>query len=64
VTAETLYEAAALALSLLRREDWTDAISPGTPIEVEVREPPTTHAVSLLQIQRGATGSRSVPTRS
>lgn len=56
VTAETLYEAAALGLSMLRREHWTDAIAPGTRIEVQVSETPTTHTVSLLQIQRWCDG--------
>jgi len=56
VTAESLYEAAALALSTLRRQDWVDPIGPGTRLEVQVREPATTHIVSVLQIQRWCDG--------
>ena len=56
VTAESLYEAAALGLSLLRKEHWTDPIAPGTQIEVHVREPATTHTVSVLQIRRWCDG--------
>ena len=56
VMAESLYEAAALGLSMLRTEDWADAVAPGTPLEVQVREPATTHTVSVLQIQRWCDG--------
>jgi hypothetical protein len=52
VTAESVYEAAALGLSRLRRDEWADQIAPGTPIEITVREPATTHTVSLSQIRR------------
>jgi hypothetical protein len=56
VTAESVYEAAALGLSLLRRDEWADQIAPGTPIEIAVREPATTHTVSLAQIHRWCDG--------
>ena len=32
VTADSLYEAAALGLSLLRKGDWTDPVAPGTQL--------------------------------
>jgi hypothetical protein len=51
VTAETLYEAAALGLKLLRQGDWTDVVGTGTKLEVQVREPATTHTVTVKQIQ-------------
>jgi hypothetical protein len=47
VSAESVYEAAALGLSRLRRDEWADQVAPGTPIEIAVREPATTHTVSL-----------------
>ncbi len=55
MTAESVYEAAAIGLSRLRRE-WADQIAPGTPIEISVREPATTHTVSLGQIRRWSDG--------
>ena len=56
VTAESVYEAAALGLSLIRRDEWSDQIAPGTPIEITVREPATSHIVSLAQIRRWCDG--------
>ena len=56
VTAESVYEAAALGLSRLRRDEWADQIAPGTPIEIIVREPATTHSVTLAQIRRWCDG--------
>ena len=55
VTAESVYEAAALGLSRLRSDEWADQIAPGTPIEITVREPATTHTVSLDKFAAGAT---------
>ena len=34
VSAESLYEAAVLGLSLLKEEDWVDPIAPGTRLDV------------------------------
>ena len=56
VTAETLYEAAAAALMLMRKDEWGEPIAPGTPIEIQVREPPTTHTVTLAQVRRWCDG--------
>ena len=47
VTAETLYEAAAAGVSLLKREDWGEPIARGTPIDVEVRPPAVTHRLTV-----------------
>src|SRR5436190_2472517 len=41
VTAESIYEAAALGVSALKSDGWADAIAPGTEREVQVREPAT-----------------------
>jgi hypothetical protein len=43
VTAESIYEAAALGVSALRNSDRADAIAPGTELEIQVREPATSH---------------------
>ena len=41
VTAESIYEAAALGVSTLKSSGWVDAIASGTELEIEVREPAT-----------------------
>lgn len=56
VTAESLYEAAALALSIFRKADWADEIGPGTELCVSVKTPETTHRVTLDQIRRWCDG--------
>ena len=56
VTAETLYEAAALALSVFRQSDWADNIAPGTELDVTVRAPEATHSVTVNQIRRWCDG--------
>ena len=54
VTAESLYEAAILGVALLRADGWAKQLSPGTPIEVQVRALATTHCVSIAQLRRWA----------
>jgi len=56
VTAETLYEAAALGLNLLRSDDWVQALAPGTEIQVRVCHPSTSHTVTLAQLRRWCDG--------
>jgi hypothetical protein len=56
VVAETLFEAAALGLRLLRQTSWADGVAPGANIEVQVREPATTHTVTVHQIRRWCDG--------
>jgi hypothetical protein len=51
VTAETLYERAALGLALLRKDGWTEAIAPGTELEVQVRQPAARHTVTLAHLR-------------
>ena len=54
VAAESLYEAAALAVSEFRRHPWTDGMEPGavTRLAVSVKSPATTHEVSIRQLER------------
>ena len=52
VAAESVYEAAALGVSVLRKHEWTDAIAPGTELEIQVHEPATSHRLTVGQIQR------------
>lgn len=56
VTAETLYEAAAAGLALLRQEEWAGVIGPGTELEIRVKSPETRHTVTLSQIARWCDG--------
>jgi hypothetical protein len=56
VTAESIYEAAALGVSALRTSGWADAIAPGTELEIQVREPATSHRLTVGQIQRWCDG--------
>lgn len=56
VSAETLYEAAALALAMFRESEWADQIAPGTELRVTVRAPETTHSVTTSQIRRWCDG--------
>ena len=52
VTAESIYEAAALGVSALKNSGWVDAIAPGTELKIQVREPATCHRLTLQQIRR------------
>lgn len=61
VTAETLFEAAAMALAVFQKNGWTDPIGLAARLDVEVREPPVTHTVTVLQIQRWLHGATISP---
>ena len=56
VTAESVYEAAAVGVSALKKSGWTDAIAPGTELDVQVREPATSHRITVHQIHRWCDG--------
>jgi hypothetical protein len=56
VTAETLYEAAATALSIFRQSEWADIVGPGTELHVAVKNPETMHSVTPNQIRRWCDG--------
>jgi hypothetical protein len=56
VTAESIYEAAALGVSALKNSGWADAIAPGTELDVQVREPATCHRLTVHQIRRWCDG--------
>jgi hypothetical protein len=56
VTADTLYEAAAQAVALFKQSDWVDVIGPATELHVAVRNPETSHCVTLSQIRRWCDG--------
>jgi hypothetical protein len=52
VSADSLYEAAAIGLSMLRQDGWVDQVAPGIELDVQVRAPVTTHTVTVAQISR------------
>jgi hypothetical protein len=49
--AETLYEAAVIAIARFRQDIWGEAIGTGTILEVEVREPSAKHSLTLQQVE-------------
>ena len=54
VTADSLYEAAALGISRLKRDGWTEALGVATSLDIEVREPSVRHSITVKQIQKWA----------
>jgi hypothetical protein len=53
VTAESLYEAAVLAVTRFRQDIWGETIGPGTKLDIDVRDAPTTHhSLTLQQVER------------
>jgi hypothetical protein len=56
VSADSLYEAAIVGFNLLKRDGWVDPIAPGTRLEIQVRQPATTHSVSLAQLRHWVEG--------
>jgi hypothetical protein len=61
VTAESVYEAAVLGLSVMKRHEWVEPIGPGTELQVQVKEPPVTHSVSVQQLRRWVDGIAASP---
>src|SRR5437868_5396557 len=63
VTAESIYEAAALGVAALRKSAWVESIATGTELEIQVRDPATSHRLTVGQIQRWCEGGRGQPRR-
>ena len=61
VQAESLYEAAVLAVKAFRSDPWIERVGPATLLDVEVREPSTKHSMSLQQVERWLDGATSSP---
>ena len=61
VQAETLYEAAALGLGLLKKDGWIEGLGPATRLEITVREPATSHVITVQQFQRWLNGIADSP---
>jgi hypothetical protein len=61
VQAESLYEAAVLAVKVFRQDSWLEKFGPATVLDVEIREPSTKHAISLQQVERWLAGATLNP---
>lgn len=61
VTAESLFEAAAAGLAVLKKDGWTDPVGGATRLQVQVQEPAVTHTVTVLQLERWLNGATSSP---
>jgi hypothetical protein len=64
VEAESLYEAAVLGLRRLEDDPWLEPIGPATVLDVDVRAPATSHAISLQQVERWLAGTTKNPSES
>ena len=61
VEAESLFEAAILAVRAFRKAEWIKDVGPAMPLEIEVRAPVTKHTITLIQVQRWLDGSVNSP---
>ena len=61
VTAETLYEAAAVGFKLLRDGGWVDHPGPAARLGINVRLPAVTHEITIQQLRRWAESSAITP---
>ena len=61
VEAESLYEAVVLAVTRLREDPWIEQVRGETPLDVEVREPSTSHVITLQQVERWIAGATPSP---
>jgi hypothetical protein len=61
VEAESLFEATVLGIRRLNEDPWLEKVGPATVLEVEVRNPGTTHAISLQQVERWLAGATTNP---
>lgn len=63
VEAESLYEAVVVAVRRFREDPWSQQITAGTQLDVDVREPVVAvrHSISLLQVERWLASATSNP---
>ncbi len=61
VHAESLYEAAVMAVTAFGKDPWLEKIGPATVLDVEIREPATKHALSVQQVNRYLDGATTNP---
>ena len=61
VTAELLFQAAPLGLSLLRAHEWVEQPGPATRLEIQIGQPIVTHEVSVQRLQRWSESTAVTP---
>lgn len=61
VTAESVFEAAALALAAMRRSAWLDTPGRASRLEIAVYEPVVKHTLTVEQVERWLDGATSSP---
>ena len=61
ILAESVFEAAALGLRLLRDDGWVDKPGPATRLEIQAKTPAVRYEVTVQQIQRWLEGSSISP---
>lgn len=61
VSADLLFEAAALRPAAMRREAWVDGPARGASLEVAVLEPVVKHTVTVQQVERWLDGVTTSP---
>jgi hypothetical protein len=61
VEAETLYEAAGLGLARLKQDGWIEGLGPGSRLAIQVREPATSHSLTVQQVHRWVEGLTAGP---
>ena len=57
VEADSLYEAVVRGVARLRREPWLERVRDETVLEVDLRDAPAAHVVSLGQVERWIAGA-------
>jgi hypothetical protein len=50
-----------LGIRRLNNDAWTEKIGPATVLDIEIREPATTHSISLQQVERWLAGATTNP---
>jgi hypothetical protein len=61
VQAESLFEAAILAVRTFRGDPWIEHVGPATVLDIEVREPAAKHAITMMQVERWLEGASTSP---
>jgi hypothetical protein len=61
VQAESLFEAAILAVRTFRGDPWIEHFGPATVLDIEVREPAARHSITIMQVQRWLEAASTSP---
>jgi hypothetical protein len=61
VQAESLFEAAILAVRTFKRDPWIEHVGTATVLDIDVREPTAKHAITMVQVERWLEGASTSP---